>query len=183
MTAFMNKVSGFRTFNLDALDATNVTASTADFCFDASQIPIGFGVSSSDNHTFNFSQGASYLVIGAGSWQYLGSTSNRRSLLYNWVNKDTSTAIGKIGQNNWGYVGDYYYIPVYYTRYSTLYIDSSTIPVGGLNLGLSYVGVNGGAGSVTLNSTDWDFNIGSLNTTTANQYTGKPTMMVFKSVG
>jgi len=188
MTAFINKVSGFETFNIVGLNATNVTSNTVDFCFDASQIPVGFGVSSSDNHTFNFSPNAYYLVMASASWEYLSSSNTWRSALrYNLFNKDTSTAIGKEGCNtSIGVADDYENVYEYATRFSSMYIDGfdASFPSGGLNVGLSFSTYNANPGVTwALNTSDFNFDVGNINITTANQYTGKPTMMVFKSLG
>ena len=186
MTAFINKVSGFDVFTIEGINATNVTSNTVDFCFDASQIPVGFGVSSSDNHSFNFSPNAYYFVMASGSFEELGNLSLRGAIRYNWFNKDTSSAIGKEGQNNSFTQDDYFDIYDYATRYSTVYIDGfdASFPSGGLNIGLSFSAYNSAPGTTwDLSTSNYNWNVGDINITTANQYSGKPTMMVFKSVG
>jgi hypothetical protein len=184
MTAFINKVSGFETFNIEGINATNVTSNTIDFCFDASQIPTGFGVSSSDNHTFNFSPNAYYLVMASASFEVLDS--NKRGILYSFFNKDTSTAIGKEGQNSSGASDDYFAIYAYATRFATVYIDGfdASFPSSGLNIGLSFSAYNASPGVTwDLSTSNFNYNVGDIDITTANQYVGKPTMMVFKSLG
>lgn len=138
MTYFMNKVSGFKSAILPALDPTNITTTSVDFKYDSSSIPVDFGVSSADNHTFTFEQGSSYLIFASVTMIATGARYNL-NIKFGCYDNDTSAFVGKYGQcTAYNSTDDAYNLNPQYSRFASLYLKSSSIPVGGANVSVKF---------------------------------------------
>lgn len=183
MTYFMNKVSGFKSAILPALDPSNITTSSIDFKYDANSLPVDFGVSSADNHVFNFSQGSSYFIYASVTFIALGSRYNL-NIKFGCYDTDNSNFEGTYGQcTAYNGTDDGYRLNPQYTRFASLYLKSTDIPVGGANIAVKFAD--------TLQTFDdnvfipdtgkfrWDLE--SYNLKTNYLASGYPTMTIFKT--
>lgn len=181
MTYLTNKVSGFKTAILKSL-VPNITSSTAHFKYNSSEIPVDFGVTSSDNHIFNFSQGSSYFVFASNSFDYTSRTSKNFS--FGFINTDTNVVEGTKGQCTASRVSsDGYRLYPQYTRFCALFIKENTIPNSGLNIAVRLIeGLENyeTLGDLTSSYYRWDVLSGTGSGVPEKTF-GYPTMTIFKT--
>lgn len=183
MTYLTNKVSGFKTAILKGM-VPDVASTSVHFKYDSSEIPNNFGVTSSDNHIFNFSQGSSYFVFASNSFYY--SSRSSRNFSFGFKNTDNNSIIGKKGQITSGRsVSDGYRLNPQYTKFCSLHIEESQIPSGGLNIGVKLIeGIESWDAAMSgLNSSTykWDVTSGTSGYGMPYETFAYPTMTIFKT--
>lgn len=133
MSYGLSKTSGLKAMYLEGKDPVATSyASPIDikFKYDRTQIPAGFGVSSSDDISFNLPQGSSYVLFANIYWIHLTRYGDM-TFSFGFYNDDSSAFIGLPGGLT---LYDYRDTDPLLPRNANLVVLGSTIPVSGMNI-------------------------------------------------
>jgi hypothetical protein len=179
MSYGFSKTSGLKAMYLEGKDPDYTSNTDIKFKYDKTQIPAGFGVSSSDDITFNLSQGSSYVLLANIYWIH---TSRYGDMMFSFgfYNDDTSSYIGTPG----GVVleSNFDTDPLY-PKMASLVVLGSTIPVTGTNISVRFKEVtaplNDNWLDPSLNRTTGDFE--GQNIFSTRPITVMPTLTIIKT--
>ena len=134
MSYGISKTSGLKAIYLEGKDPSYTSNTDIKFKYDRNQIPTGFGISSSDDITFNLSQGSSYILFANIYWIHL-SRYGDMTFSFGFYDNDNSSFIGLPGgltlyQNNDS--------DPQYPRNASLVVLNSNIPSSGKNISIRF---------------------------------------------
>ena len=134
MSYGLSKTSGLSICYLEGKDPSYTSNTDIKFKYDRSQLPVDFGVTSSDDISFNFSQGCSYILLANIYWINI----NRYGMMtftYGFYNEDTSSFVGSPGSLSIGVSND---TDPLYSRNASLMLFNNSIPVSGTNISIRF---------------------------------------------
>lgn len=149
MSYGLSKTSGLSICYLEGKDPFYKSNTDIDFKYDRTQLPVDFGVTSSDDISFNFSQGSSYILLANVYWIHITRYGSMQ-FSYGFYNEDTSSFIGSPGSLSLYLSND---TDPLYTRNASAMLFSNNIPSSGTNISLKFKQIIGPSNDNDLNPT------------------------------
>ena len=134
MSYGLSKTSGLSICYLEGKDPSYTSNTDIKYKYDRTQLPVDFGVTSTDDISFNFSQGNSYILLANVYWIHL-SRYGDMTFSYGFYNEDTSSFVGSPGSLSLYVSND---TDPLYSRNASLMLFNSSIPSSGTNISLRF---------------------------------------------
>ena len=133
MSYGLTKNSGLEACYIEGKDPNIVSSSpiSVKFKYNKAQLPPGFGVTSTDDTVFNFSQGSTYFLIASVYW-IINDRSERIHWSFGFYDEDNSEFIGTPGQITLGYTSTW--TSPQYSHNASLVLFKDSISSGGKNI-------------------------------------------------
>ena len=148
MSFGLNKTSGLKICYIDGKNPEINSNTDIKFKYDANQIPVDFGVTSSDNINFNFQSGYSYFLMASVYWVSLYRT-RYTYFSFSFYNNDTSSYIGTPGAVSVAPNHSTDAFSPKHSNYANLVLLNNNIQNEGINLSIRFKEINAYSSSST----------------------------------
>lgn len=137
MSYGLTKNSGLEACYLEGKDPNIISSNpiSIKFKYNKSNLPVGFGVSSTDDTVFNFSQGSTYFLLASVYW-IINDRSDRIHWSFGFYDEDAGAFIGTPGQVSLGYTLNY--TSPQYSGNASLVLFKDDISSGGKNITIRF---------------------------------------------
>ena len=141
MSYGFSKSSGLKAIYLIGKDPAYTSSSNIKFKYNKDEIPVDFGVSSTDDINFKLDPGSSYILMASVYAKHLSRYGDIQ-FNFSFYNNDTSQFVGTPG----GAVLYDYRDPIpVYPKFASILVHSSEIPSSGYNLSIRLESYTDGA--------------------------------------